>query len=151
MKKILLLVLFVINVYATEHKVVFDLVSANTSTINKKIFNNIKILNEAFKKQGDTLKVAVVISGKSYKYFLKDIKNSPYKFEKKLYLTQYGFQSNIKNLSENYGVVFEVCSKGMAARKIPLSSLYEEVKPAFNKHFALIKWQNKGYAYILVD
>ncbi|NOQ31111.1 MAG: hypothetical protein GQ570_08325 [Helicobacteraceae bacterium] len=151
MKILLLIILLNLTLFAGVQKVVFDLTSGKIKTIEKRVFKNIKFLHTTFKKENEQLKVTVVISGSAYKYFIEDLENSPFKNEKSLYgEQQHKTHTAIKELIENYDVVFEICSKGMAARNITAKSLFKEVTPIVNKYYGLIKWQNRGYAYIPV-
>ncbi len=133
MKKVLVsLFLMMSTVYATEYKVVFDLRSGSADVIQKQVINNIKAIRKHYAKSGDTLSVAVVLSGGSYPFFKKSTKE---KHEADV----------LSKLS-----TIEVCSMGLKKRKIAISEMRSFVIPAFNRTEALIRYQNRGYAYILV-
>jgi len=137
MKKIItLLVLSVTLIMASEYKVVFNLTTGDDTKVAKNLIKNIEILKEHYKSQKDTLQVAVVISGNSYKYFRND-KETP-------------LDTKLQTLA-NQGVIFQVCSVGLKKHSIKISSLDKYVMPAFNRTAALIEFQNAGYAYIKID
>jgi intracellular sulfur oxidation DsrE/DsrF family protein len=137
MKKIItLLLLSVTLIMANEYKVVFNLTSGDEKSINSHLIKNIEALKKHYKSQGDTLKVAVVISGDSYKYFRNDVVTS--------------LDTKLQSLA-NRGVEFQVCSIGLKKHSIKISSLDQYVKPAFNRTAALIEYQNTGYAYIKIN
>ena len=136
MKKILLMLLITTTIaFAQEYKVVFNLTSGDTQKVSKSLILNIDKLREHYQLKGDSLKVAVVISGKAYKFFLNNQKTS--------------IDNDFKSLADS-GVEFKVCSVGMKKRAIKISSLDSYVVPAFNRTAALIEYQNAGYAYIEV-
>ena len=133
MKKLLFSVLLTATaLHAIEHKAVFDLTTSSATKVEKRILHNIEALRHYYAKTGDTLKVAVIISGGAYKYFEN---NSTIK----------KIAIDISNLSK-----VEVCSMGMKKRNIKKSDMLPFVVPAFNKTEALIRYQNQGYAYIPV-
>ena len=92
-----------------------------------------------------------MISGGAYKYFIKNIEQSPYRAQKSLYTMQDRLYPQIKRLKARYGVIYELCGIGMKARKIESKWLYDEMDVAFSKSYALISWQNQGYAYLSVS
>jgi intracellular sulfur oxidation DsrE/DsrF family protein len=135
---------------ADEKKAVYDLTSGDAGKIESRLLGGIKFLSDYYKKQGDEFKAVVVISGKSYKYFIDDLANSPFKDDKELIEAQKTLKPLIKELHDDYGVRFDMCGGGMKARKIKSESLYsfvhfDKVKPVY-----LINWQNEGYAYMPV-
>ena len=148
-KTILLLLLCAPFIFAQEYKVVFDLTTGSESVLKKSLIDNVKNLRKYYNDKGDTLKVAVVISGNSYKFFIKDLENSPYSKESALRDT---FEQRSKMLNHfSKTAKFEICSAGMKKREIKKEMLYPFVHPAFNKSEALIRYQNDGYAYLLIS
>ncbi len=150
--KFLLLGIFLLSftglAQAAERKAVYDLTSGDAEKIESRLLNGIKFLKDYYEKQGDEFKAVVVISGKSYKYFIDDINDSPYKGEKDLIKAQKKLRPLIKELHEDYGVRFDMCGAGMKARKIKAESLYSFVNSNKAKPIYLINWQNEGYAYM---
>ena len=148
MKKILFTLLALTSLlFSAEHKVVFDLTSSDFTKIEKSLIGNINLLKAHYLENGDTFKVAVVISGGAYRYFIENIDASVYKEDTQLKNIQKVLREKLEGLAST-GVKFEVCSVGMKKRNIKQENMYRFVIPAFNKTDALIRWQNRGYAYI---
>lgn len=135
LKSILIALLFISSVYAKDYKVVYNLTTEKEANFEKAILKGIPDLQEHYKAQGDTLAVAIVISGGSYKFF-----------EKKISHSKEALESLIKR-----DVKFEVCSVGMKKRNIAEDAMFPFVKLAFNKTAALIEWQGRGYSLINVN
>jgi len=133
--------------FSAEHKVVFDLTSSDFTKIEKSLIGNINLLNTHYSQNGDTFKVAVVISGGAYRYFIDNVDASVYKNDTQLKNIQIALKEKLASLASQ-GVRFDVCSVGMKKRNIKQENMYTFVKPAFNKIEALISWQNRGYAYV---
>ena len=135
---------------AAEQKVVFDLTSGDEATINKHLIGNIEALGEYYRANGINFKVVVVISGDAYKYFVKELDNSPYKDNPQVTQAQKRMAPLLAKLNTKFGVEFDMCKAGMKARHIDKKVVYSYVKTDLNKSVALIKWQNAGYAYLPV-
>lgn len=133
---------------ADEKKAVFDLTSGDSEKIEARIVNNIKFLTSYYKKQKISFKAVVVISGKSYKYFIEDLENSPYKGEEDLVAAQKKLRPLLKELHDKFSVRFDMCGQGMKSRNISAESLYPFVNSDKMKYVYLVDWQNEGYAYI---
>jgi hypothetical protein len=150
-KTIMLILLFVFSYsYAQEeevHKVVFDL---RTGSIHKfeMLINGIAKHIDYYRNKLQDLKVVIVAHGNSYKFFLKDLSNTPYKKDWELIAKQKEIYERLKNLHDIYGVKFEICKMGMEARNLDVNNLYEFVKPVHSALTGLVEWQNKGYAYM---
>lgn len=134
-KLILTSLLFITSVYATDYKVVYNLTTPKETNFEKAILKGIVDLQNHYESRGDTLSVAVVISGGSYQFF-----------EKKVSHSKEALEALVKR-----GVKFEVCSVGMSKRKIPKDAMFPFVKLAFNKTAALIEWQERDYSLINVE
>ena len=100
------------------------------------------------RRQVIEFKAVVVISGKSYKYFVEDLENSPYKGDTGLAELQKKFRPAFAELHDRYGVRFDMCAMGMKARGIEAATVYPFVNTDKSKYVYLIDWQNAGYAYI---
>ena len=150
--KIALLSLVVISSFAQagERKAMFDLTSGDAERIEQRIVGTIKYLSGHYQKQGDEFKAVVVISGKSYKYFIEDLANSPFANDQELAAAQKKLAPMLLELHEKFGVRFDMCGAGMRARKIKAESLYSYVHTDKMKYVYLINWQNEGYAYISI-
>lgn len=149
--KILLVALLMTGtLYAAEKKVVIDLTSGDVDVVEKALVKNLVSIAEHYKANGDTLKAVVVISGKSYRFFVHDLKNSPYQGKMKVSRAQKRLAPKLEMLSQRYGVDFRMCQAGMKVRKIAPQTLYRYVKHDRNKSIYLIDYQNEGYAYLSV-
>lgn len=149
LKFLLLSLMFVAGLsHADERKAMFDLTSGDAERIEARIVGSIKFLSDYYKKQGDEFKAVVVISGKAYKYFIRDLENSPFKEDRELAAAQKMLAPMLLELHEKYGVRFDMCDTGMRSRNIKAESLYSYVHTDNMKYVYLINWQNEGYAYI---
>jgi len=145
---ILALLLNTAVMYADTAKVVYDLTSGDIVKIDKHLINSIKALGKYYKEEKIELKIIVVISGNAYKYFIDDLKNSPYAEDNDAVDMQEQFKHKLAYLNESYGVTFNMCSSGMKARKIKKETLYKYVHADVMKSVYLIEAQNDGYAYM---
>ena len=134
--------------YADAAKVVYDLTTGDSKKIEKHLLNNIDAMAEYYKKEQKELKIIVVISGNAYKYFVNDLKVSPYKGDRDAIEVQEKFRHRLQNLNDDFGVTFNMCSVGMKARKIDKNTLYKFVHSEVMKSVYLIDAQNNGYAYM---
>ena len=135
-------------IYADEAKVVYDLSSGESTKIEKHLIKSINALLKHYKNEKKELKIIVVISGKAYKYFVSDLKNSPYALDKDALDMQEKFKQSLTNLNDDHAVTFNMCSTGMKARKIDKKTLYNFVHADVMKSVYLIEAQNDGYAYM---
>lgn len=150
MKSILLMLTLITLSLATEYKALFNLTSADEKTLSKSIVKNITALDQHYRSQGDSFKAVVIISGGAYKFFVKDLDNSPYARETAIKATQLKLRPVLKSLVQK-GVVFEMCSMGMKKHSIDKKVLYPFVTPVFNRSASLIEWQSRGYSLINVN
>jgi len=134
--------------FADERKAVFDLRTDDPEKIEVRLLGDLKYLSNYYKEQGHEFKAVVVISGKSYKYFIEDLANSPYKDEKDLVKLQQTFRPLMQELVDDYDVRFEMCEVGMTARNISPDSLYPFVHADKSQPVLMIDWQTAGYAYL---
>ena len=151
MRKIMIfLVLTTVSMYATDHnihKAVFDLTSGNSKVLKDKVVWNIRMISDKMKDQNKTLKSIIIISGDAYKFFIKDLKNSPYNTADVI-TAQQSLEPILSDLQKNYDVQFHMCSAGMKKRNISPVTLYPYVEHKNNKVHYLIEAQNNGFAYI---
>ena len=136
------------TLYAESAKVVYDLTSGDSAKIEKHLIKSVNALAAHYKKEKIEFEAIVVISGDAYKYFIEDLKNSPYANQKEIINIQPHFKPLLKNLSNNKHITFNMCSTGMKARDILRRSLYDYVHADAMKSVYLIKAQNDGYAYM---
>ena len=135
--------------HAQTAKVVYDLTSGDSVKIEKHLINSIRALSHYYKEEKIEFKVIVVISGDAYKYFVDDLKNSPYAKDENVHEVQKKFKHRFLSLNDN-GVTFNMCASGMRARKIDKDTLYTYVHADVMKSVYLIDAQNDGYAYMPV-
>ncbi len=145
---ILFVFMFSISYGEEAKKVVVDLKTGDIKKFKFYLLSGLTSMAEYYKNRLEELKAVVVIHGDAYKFFIKDIKNSPYKNDKELVKNQKELGERLKNLVQIYNVRFEMCEIGMKNKKIPKSSLYPFVKLSYSAGVSLVNWQNKGYAYL---
>ena len=149
-KMIVIGLLFILSsLVASQQKVVFDVTTGNADKIQKGVVQTINGLVSYYEENKIEYRIVVVISGKAYKYFVSDLKNSPYKGKLKVVRAQKKLASKLQKLHLK-GVEFEMCQAGMKARGIDKTVLYDYVVSDKNKSIYLIEWQNRGYAYLPV-
>ncbi|HSR73531.1 MAG TPA: DsrE family protein [Sulfurovum sp.] len=144
------LLLSIGSAYADILKAVYDLTTGESKKIEKNLIDSIEAVAKHYQKEQKELKVMVVISGNAYKYFVNDLKASPYREDKDAIEAQEKFRHRLQNLNDTYGVIFNMCSAGMKARKIDRNTLYKYVHADAMKSVYLIEAQNDGYAYLPV-
>ncbi|HQS67975.1 MAG TPA: DsrE family protein [Sulfuricurvum sp.] len=147
---VLTCLLYVSAVYADGAKVVYDLSSGDSAKIEKEMIKSIKNVAQYYKSQNQEFKAIVVISGDAYKYFIQDLKESPYTMDKAAIEIQPKFRPLLQELNDNDHVTFKMCSVGMKVRQIKQETLYPFVHADMMKDVYLINAQNEGYAYIPV-
>ena len=135
------------SLYAKTAKVVYDLTSGDSTKIEKHFINSVRALSHYYKEENIDFKVIVVISGDAYKYFVNDLKHSPYADDKGVASVQEKFKYRLAMLNEQ-GVTFNMCANGMRARGIHKETLYKYVHADVMKSIYLIEAQNDGYAYL---
>ncbi len=153
MKIMIALVLSLVSFLRAQevHKAVIDLRIGNLSNFENSILKGIPYVIEIYRNKLENLKVVVVAHGNSYKFFLKELKNTPYKEDKELLKKYKEIGERLKSLVKVYNVRFEICEAGMRARKIPVENLYPFVKPVPTALNSIIYWQEKGYKYMLFE
>ena len=136
MKKIILtLLLMTTSSFCTEHKVVFKLTSGDEERVANLLIANLHKMQTLYKERGDTLKSAVVISGRSYKFFRKDISTK--------------LEASLKELSQS-GTEFKICNAGIYKLDIDENSLVDYVVPEFSSKSSISEYEDLGYRYIEV-
>ncbi|BDY13728.1 DsrE family protein [Hydrogenimonas cancrithermarum] len=135
---------------ASVHRVVFDVTTGDVATFEKKILSGIVAHYDHYQGKLEELRSVVVIHGGAYRFFLKNLKNSPYADDTNLSKVHTDLGKRLGSLHENYGVEFRVCSIGLKKRKIDTQNLYPFIQPVFSSLTELIERQNAGFAYIPV-
>lgn len=146
-----LLILVLCGILSAEEgvkQVVFDLKTGSIETFEKKVLQGIAYHKSHYEGKLEKLDVAVVIHGDAYKFFIKDLKKSPYKNDTKLAAAHDQLSKRLATMATAYEVEFLMCEAGMKSNKINTSSLYEFVKLTPNSTIGLIDKQNDHFAYI---
>ncbi|MEZ0323695.1 MAG: DsrE family protein [Hydrogenothermaceae bacterium] len=149
-KLVIFFILFISYLSFAEDnpKAVINLTTGDINRFKMYLLSGVVNSAEYYKNNIKELKVVVVIHGDAYKFFIKDLNNSPYKDDKLLVENQKELEAKLSYLSKNYGVKFIMCEQGMKGRKIDPKTLYPFVELVENAFIALVNWQNQGYAYI---
>ncbi|MDF1880170.1 DsrE family protein [Sulfurimonas sp. MAG313] len=150
MKKILITILILsASLFAVSDKaVVYDLTTGDISRFEQRILSGIGHNMTHYEGKLETLKVAVIIHGESYKFFIKNFKGSSFAKDKALAKVHKEFGERLRSLVKFYKVEFIVCGSGIKHRKIKESDLYNFVSVTPNAAIGLIDKQADGYAYI---
>jgi len=150
MKKWLLTLALCGILFAEEgvKQVVFDLKTGDIASFEKKVLQGIAYHKAHYDGKLEKLDVAVVIHGDAYKFFVKDLKNSPYKNDKKLSLAQEQLGKRLATMASTYEVEFLMCEATMRTLKIDQSNVYDFVKLTPNSTIGLIDKQNEHFAYV---
>lgn len=131
----------------TENKVVYDLRTGDAKKINSNLQSLKAVANHYIDKKSD-YKIAVVIGGDAYKFFVDDLQFSPYDKDAELKALKPKIGPKLRELAEVYDVNFTMCDVGIEYRVIPEDSLYNFVEAKKTRSIYLIEFQNDGYAYI---
>lgn len=145
---LLLLILSSLSLADDNPKAVVNLTTGDLKRFEIYLLGAIVNSAEYYKNSLKELKVAVVIHGDAYRFFLKDLKDSPHKDDTKLIEKQKDIEARLINLVKNYNVKFVMCKEGMMGRKINPKNVYSFVEFVENGFIALVDFQNNGYAYI---
>lgn len=150
MKKCFFVLILAVSLHAEEiiHKVVYDLTTGDANTFEKIILSGIPVQKTHFENKMEELEVAVVIHGDAYKFFVKNLNQSPYKNDTVLAKLQETFSKRLSGSVNTYKVSYFMCESGMKKKKIVKESLYDFVTLVPTSTIGLIEKQNEGYAYI---
>ena len=135
-------------VYADTAKVVYDLTTNDVQKIKKHLVRSITAVSNYYVSQKKEFKAIVVISGDAYRFFIQDLKNSPYSDDSELKALQSELKPLFEKLHKEHHVTFDMCETGMDARDIKKETLYTFVNAEMMKSIYLISAQNDGYAYM---
>jgi uncharacterized protein len=150
MKKLFLTLALSGILFAEEgvKKVVFDLTSGKLEAIEKRVLSGIAFNKTHYENKLDKLDVAVVIHGDAYKFFIDDLKNSPYKNDAALVKAHDQLSKRLSTMASTYEVEFIMCEAGMKSNKIDPKSLYNFVTLTPSSTIGLIDKQNENFAYV---
>lgn len=154
MKKIVLLFFTLVSLLLAEDstkKVVIDLTTGDPKVFETKILSGIVSHKTYFEGKMEELDVAIIIHGGAYKFFVENLKDSPYAKDKVLLAKQKEYAARLKALVDTYGVELYMCDSGRKKHKIDMKVLYPYVKTVVNAAVGLIEKQNDGYAYVPVE
>lgn len=151
MKKTLVAMLLSVALYAEETiKVVYDLTTGDTERFKLRMLSgvakNMAHYEQAFKE----MKVAVIIHGGAYRFFLKDPAASKYRDDPLLLEQADAIQKRIKGLHEHYDVEFYMCDVGRIKHKIEKKEILDFVQYVPNAAIGLIDKQQEGYAFLSI-
>jgi len=135
----------------TEKKVVYDLTTSDIVMVEKRLIGSIISNHEYYQSKLQEYKVKVVIHGDAYKFFMQDLNNTAYAFDKKLVEKKSELGKRLESLSKLYGVEFEVCEVGVKSRTLNPKAFYPFVVMVHNAIIGLVDAQNDGYAYVPIN
>jgi hypothetical protein len=155
---IMSLLLLSINAVCNEHeneviekKVVYDLTTSDIKMIEKRLIGSIISNSDYYQSKLQEYKVKVVIHGDAYKFFMADLNNTAYAFDKSLVKKKEELEKRLKSLSTLYAVEFEVCGVGVKSRDLNPKAFYRFTSIIHNAIVGLVDAQNDGYAYVPID
>ncbi|CAA6804657.1 MAG: Unknown protein [uncultured Sulfurovum sp.] len=148
---ILILLLNVTLLFADSKKIMIDLTTGDTKTFQSRFLSGVPNMIDYFEENNDTAKTVVVIHGDAYKFFIKNLQDSPYKDNKELHNLQDTLRKQLDVLTKKYSVSLEICSIGMKKRNIHTDVLYKFITPIHSAMTGLASWQNQGYAFLPID
>jgi len=132
------------------HKVVYDLTTGDLKTFEKTILSGVPVHKTYFEGKMEELDVAVVIHDDAYRFFVKNVNQSPYKNDTALVKMQETFAKRLQGSVNTYKVSYYMCESGMKREKISAENIYDFVTLIPNSTIGLIEKQNEGYAYLPV-
>ncbi len=151
MKNLLLLLLLLssfLNAEESVKKVVFDLTTGSIEVFEKKVLSGIAFHKTYYQNNLEELKVAVIVHGDAYKFFVKNLNISRYKNDLKLIANQESLSKRIKSLADIYEVEFLLCKSGVDKLKIDTNNLYKYTKLVATATIGLIEKQSEDYVYV---
>jgi intracellular sulfur oxidation DsrE/DsrF family protein len=129
-------------------KVVYDLTTGDIKRFEKRFISGIVSHKIYYQNKLEELDIIVIIHGNAYKFFMKNLKGTPYVKEKKLVAQHLLLGKRLFSLAKQYDVKFLVCKIGTIERKLDRKSFYPFVSFVHSAPIGLIDAQNKGYAYM---
>ena len=133
----------------SQNKVAYDLRTGEGKKISNLLGSIKSVANHYIDKKSD-YKIAVVIGGDAYKFFVNDLQFSPYDKDAEIKALKPEIGPKLRELAEVYDVNFTICDVGIEYRAIPEDSLYDFVEAKETRSIYLIEFQNDGYAFIPV-
>jgi len=133
-----------------ELKVVYDLTTKDLAKFEKNIIKSVAMNKAYYESKLQELHVSVVIHGGAYRFFVKDLKSSPFAADTTLAVNYEDLKKRICSLSETYEVEFLMCGAAMPRNKLTVKDIVSYVTIIPNSTVGLIDRQNEGYAYLPV-
>jgi intracellular sulfur oxidation DsrE/DsrF family protein len=146
----LLLVFAITLAFADTKKFMIDLKTGDMESFSNQLLVGVPGTIDYFTAQGDKVEVAVVIHGEAYKFFVENLDNTQYGMDKALAERQDAIRKRLEEIEKKYHIRMEICRNGMHKKGILSEDLYPFVTPIKSAMVGLVKWQNKGYAYVPV-
>jgi len=131
-------------------KAVFDLTTGDMKTFEQRILSGVARYTAHYQGIMQEFDAVVVIHGDAFKFFVKDLANSPYKDQAELVKANKDLKIRIAAASDIYEVEFLMCEANMLKAKLTQEDIYPFVKIVPSSSMGLIEKQNEGYAYIPV-
>ena len=147
---LILLLLAATFAFADTKKFVIDLKTGDMDSFNNQLLVGVPGTIDYFTAQGDKVEVAVVVHGESYKFFVENLDNTQYGMDKALAERQDAIRKRLVEIEKKYHIRMEICMNGMHRKGILSEDIYPFVTPIKSAMVGLVKWQNKGYAYVPV-
>ncbi|MFY9142365.1 DsrE family protein [Sulfuricurvum sp.] len=137
-------------VFADTQKIMIDLKTGDMDSFTTRFIGGVSSTADYFIAQGDTVSIAVVIHGEAYKFFVENLERTQYGVDQSLVANQEVLYQKLLEFQKKYNVVLEICQVGMNKKGILSEDIYPFVTPIKSSMTGLVKWQNRGYAYIPV-
>ncbi len=131
-------------------KAVFDLTTGDMKTFEQRILSGVARYTAHYQGIMQEFDAVVVIHGDAFKFFVKDLANSPYKGQTELVKVNNDLKKRIAAASDIYEVEFLMCEANMLKAGLVQEDIYPFVKIVPSSSMGLIEKQNEGYAYIPV-
>ncbi len=152
---LLFLSLFLFSALGAEEevvrRVVYDLTTGDLHRFEKQLLGGIVSHKIYYQSRLAELEVIVVVHGDAYKFFMHDLRHTPYNRQSDLVAAKEALGKRLASLAQNYGVKFLVCKIGTVDRKLDTKAFYPFVSFIHSAPVALIDAQNSGYAYLPLD
>lgn len=136
--------------FADTQKIMIDLKTGDMDAFTTRFIGGVSLTADYFIAQGDTVSIAVVIHGEAYKFFVENLERTQYGVDQSLVDNQEVLYQKLIEFQKKYNVTLEICQVGMNKKGILSEDIYPFVTPIQSAMTGLVKWQNRGYAYIPV-
>lgn len=133
---------------ADTQKIMIDLKTGDMDSFTTRFIGGVSSTADHFIAQGDTVSIAVVIHGEAYKFFVENLERTQYGVDQPLVANQEVLYKKLIAFQKKYNVILEICQVGMNKKGILSEDIYPFVTPIKSAMTGLVKWQNRGYAYI---